>query len=55
MARGRGIADFVSGLTDAQAVAFADRLAGASGLLWTTGAAAIRVVRLRGRSRRRGR
>jgi dGTPase len=38
MARGRGIADFVSGLTDAQAVAFAARLAGGSGLLWTTGA-----------------
>ena len=38
MARGRGIIDFVSGLTDAQAVAFAARLAGGSGLLWTTGA-----------------
>jgi dGTPase len=38
MARGRGIVDFVSGLTDAQAVAFAARLAGGSGLLWTTGA-----------------
>ena len=38
MARGRGIADFVSGLTDAQAVAFAARLAGGSGLLWTSGA-----------------
>jgi dGTPase len=38
MSRGRGITDFVSGLTDAQAVAFAARLAGGSGLLWTTGA-----------------
>ena len=38
MARGRGITDFVSGLTDAQAVAFAARLAGGSGLLWTSGA-----------------
>ena len=38
MARGRGITDFVSGLTDAQAVAFATRLAGGSGLLWTSGA-----------------
>ena len=38
MGRGRGIVDFVSGLTDAQAVAFAARLAGASGLLWTNGA-----------------
>ena len=36
MGRGRGIVDFVSSLTDAQAVAFAARLAGASGLLWTT-------------------
>jgi dGTP triphosphohydrolase len=36
MARGRGIADFVSGLTDAQAVAFAARLAGGSGVLWTS-------------------
>ena len=38
MARGRGIIDFVSSLTDAQAVAFAGRLAGSSGLLWTSGA-----------------
>jgi dGTPase len=38
MGRGRGIVDFVSGLTDAQAVAFAARLGGASGLLWTNGA-----------------
>ncbi len=38
MGRGRGIIDFVSGLTDEQAVAFAGRLSGASGLLWTTGA-----------------
>ena len=37
MGRGRGIIDFVSSLTDAQAVAFAARLSGASGLLWTTG------------------
>jgi dGTPase len=36
MARGRGIVDFVSGLTDAQAVAFAARLNGSSGLLWTS-------------------
>lgn len=38
MGRGRGIIDFVSGLTDAQAVAFAARLAGTSSLLWSTGA-----------------
>ena len=31
MGRGRGIADFVSSLTDQQAVAFADRLGGARG------------------------
>jgi dGTPase len=37
MGRGRGILDFVSGLTDAQAVAYAARLGGASGLLWSTG------------------
>jgi dGTPase len=37
MGRGRGIADFVSSLTDQQAVAFADRLGGARELLWTTG------------------
>ena len=37
MGRGRGIVDFVSGLTDVQAVAFAARLSGNSGLLWTTG------------------
>jgi dGTPase len=37
MGRGRGIIDFVSGLTDAQAVAYAARLGGASGLLWSTG------------------
>ena len=30
--------DFVSSLTDAQAVAFAARLAGTTGLLWTNGA-----------------
>jgi dGTPase len=35
MGRGRGIIDFVSGLTDAQAVAFAARLAGTSSVLWT--------------------
>ena len=33
---GRGIVDFVSSLTDAQAVAFAARLNGGSGLLWTS-------------------
>ncbi len=38
MGRGRGIADFVSSLTDAQAVAFANRLGGARELLWSTGA-----------------
>ena len=38
MGRGRGIVDFVSSLTDAQAVAFAARLAGATGVLWTNGA-----------------
>ena len=38
MARGRGIIDFVSGLTDEQAVASANRLGGTSGLLWSTGA-----------------
>jgi dGTPase len=38
MGRGRGIIDFVSGLTDDQAVAFASRLSGAAGVLWTTGA-----------------
>ena len=37
MGRGRGIIDFVSSLTDAQAVAYAARLGGASGLLWSTG------------------
>jgi dGTPase len=38
MGRGRGIVDFVSSRTDAQAVAFAARLAGATGVLWTNGA-----------------
>jgi len=38
MGRGRGVVDFVSGLTDEQAVSFAARLSGASGLLWSTGA-----------------
>jgi len=37
MARGRGIIDFVSGLTDAQAVAYGARLGGSSGLLWGSG------------------
>ncbi len=37
MGRGRGIVDFVSSLTDAQAVAYATRLGGASGLLWANG------------------
>ena len=37
MGRGRGIIDFVSSLTDAQAIAYAARLSGASGLLWSTG------------------
>jgi dGTPase len=36
MGRGRGIIDFVSGLTDAQTIAFAARLSGATGLLWST-------------------
>ena len=38
MGRGRGIVDFVSALTDAQAVAFAATLTGTSSLLWTNGA-----------------
>jgi dGTPase len=37
MARGRGIIDYVSSLTDAQAVAYGARLSGASGLLWGSG------------------
>jgi dGTPase len=37
MGRGRGIIDFVSSLTDAQAAAFAATLTGTSGLLWTNG------------------
>ncbi len=37
MGRGRGIIDFVSSLTDAQAVAYAARLGGATGLLWGSG------------------
>ena len=36
MGRGRGIIDFVSGLTDAQTIAFGARLSGATGLLWST-------------------
>jgi dGTPase len=38
MGRGRGIVDFVSSLTDAQAAAFAATLTGTSSLLWTSGA-----------------
>ncbi|MDN5771517.1 MAG: dNTP triphosphohydrolase [Microlunatus sp.] len=38
MGRGRGIADFVSNLTDQQAVAFVHRLGGARDLLWSGGA-----------------
>ncbi|HLT61465.1 MAG TPA: phosphodiesterase, partial [Microlunatus sp.] len=38
MGRGRGIIDFVSGLTDEQAIAFSGRLSGGSGVLWSTGA-----------------
>lgn len=38
MGRGRGIVDFVSNLTDAQAVSFAARLAGTGSVLWTNGA-----------------
>lgn len=38
MARGRGIIDFVAGLTDSQAIAYAGRLSsGSSGLLWASG------------------
>jgi dGTPase len=36
MARGRGIIDFVSSLTDAQTIAFSARLGGATGLLWSS-------------------
>jgi dGTPase len=36
MGRGRGIIDFVSSLTDAQTIAFAARLGGATGLLWSS-------------------
>ncbi|MGI8458073.1 MAG: deoxyguanosinetriphosphate triphosphohydrolase family protein [Propionibacteriaceae bacterium] len=38
MGRGRGIIDFVSGLTDEQAAAFAGRLSSSTSALWTTGA-----------------
>ena len=39
MARGRGIIDFVAGLSDSQAFAYSTRLgAGSSGLLWASGA-----------------
>lgn len=37
MARGRGIIDFVAGLSDAQALAYARRLGSGSGLLWAGG------------------
>jgi dGTPase len=37
MSRGRGIVDFVSALTDEQAVAFAARLTSAGDVLWTSG------------------
>lgn len=37
MGRGRGIVDFVSSLTDEQAVSFAATLAGTSGMLWSSG------------------
>ncbi|OYN96904.1 dGTPase [Propionibacteriaceae bacterium ES.041] len=37
MARGRAITDFVAGLSDAQAVAYAGRLGPSSGLLWASG------------------
>jgi dGTPase len=36
MGRGRGIIDFVSGLTDAQTIALGARLSGATGLLWSS-------------------
>jgi dGTPase len=36
MGRGRGIIDFVSGLTDAQTIALGARLSGATGLLWNS-------------------
>ncbi len=38
MGRGRGIIDFVGSLTDEQASAFATRLGGDAGLLWSSGA-----------------
>ncbi|MGY4719256.1 deoxyguanosinetriphosphate triphosphohydrolase family protein [Naumannella cuiyingiana] len=39
MSRGRGVIDFIAGLTDAQATAYAARLSGGgSGLLWASGA-----------------
>ncbi|WP_229116593.1 deoxyguanosinetriphosphate triphosphohydrolase family protein [Parenemella sanctibonifatiensis] len=37
MARGRGIIDYVAGLTDSQAIGFAQRLSGTTNLLWATG------------------
>ncbi|NNG20618.1 dNTP triphosphohydrolase [Naumannella sp. ID2617S] len=37
MARGRAIIDFVAGLSDAQALAYAGRLGPSSGLLWASG------------------
>ena len=36
MGRGRGIIDFVSGLTDSQTIALGARLSGATGLLWNS-------------------
>lgn len=38
MARGRGVIDFVAGLSDSQALAYAGRLGPGSGLLWASGA-----------------
>lgn len=37
MGRGRGILDFVASLTDEQALAYASRLRGGSGVLWSSG------------------
>jgi dGTPase len=38
MARGRGVIDFVAGLSDSQALGYAGRLGPGSGLLWASGA-----------------
>lgn len=38
MARGRGVIDFVAGLSDSQALGYAGRLGPGSGLLWDSGA-----------------